>query len=778
MKLIFLFFLVFGLYNGKLRNLFEEEEIQKICSNCQSDFNETYLNEELINSTKDDDKINKYVIKLVESLKNDSNSSDLFYDYVFPRFIVPNIIYIIITFLIVITYIFIIIVSCLDHKRKCLSKFFFNKKYSNKLRYITIIFCIVIITMSSFILFYINKSRIYFNSSICALLRIYLDVRDGDQAHSTHWVGIKKLQEDLTGDKNLINRLITTVNLQENLTEEIKNNKYEKNTFDEEEKNNDYFSDSSVNSPNSLSNKVFPSYAKKRKDSLGKILLEYGLKLKHGLEVNEQISVLNRPIKDNPELISKEYLIINKKLDDILDTIQISAEEYLQYLIDYSKYINYIIFPILFSIFSLLILFSTSTIVLLLLNIFIKNITKKIKRIFNIFINIFWNIFSILLILDIISQIIFKIFEIFSIDGSGILQYATSEENFNSSDSIIFRGAGTIFLEMCFNDDKGDLLSKIISTMDKNSSKIEELDRIYLAEIILSQYYENMKQVELNETEEILNNLKNMYNDYSLISYYEDALLTVEKSCQYDLDELIKYTDYSNPLISYQSSILNNNHTYDVWASKYINCNKYKNYRYISDKSDRIEGNKYCLVIDEFNSDVAKNFYLNIKTTKSLLKTVDVIFNEYHQSLKLFEEDNKKLLNNEPSNFILRTNYYYDDLISIKEDILLGIDYSRQISVLLNKLLGNPSGIDFGVDLFTIMNCWFLKRDLKVFYIQMDKLNSYLIPLLTFNIFEMILVLICNIFIVIIKYKCKYNNDRDNNEKLEEINNDSMSKSS
>ena len=42
----------------------------------------------------------------------------------------------------------------------------------------------------------------------------------------------------------------------------------------------------------------------------------------------------------------------------------------------------------------------------------------------------------------------------------------------------------------------------------------------------------------------------------------------------------------------------------------------------------------------------------------------------------------------------------------------------------------------------------------------------------------MILVLICTIFILIIKYKCKYNNDRDNNEKLEEINNDSMSKSS
>ena len=323
---------------------------------------------------------------------------------------------------------------------------------------------------------------------------------------------------------------------------------------------------------------------------------------------------------------------------------------------------------------------------------------------------------------------------------------------------------------MCFRNDSGDLLSEILSTLEKNTSKIEELDRIYLAEIILGQYYENIKQIELNETEEILNNLKDMYNDYSLISYYEDALLTIEKSCQYDLDELNKYTDYSNPLISYQSTILNNNHTYDVWASKYINCNKYKNYKYISDKDERIDGNKYCLVINEFSSDIAKNFYLNIKTTKSLIKTVDVVFNEYHQSLKLFEEDNKKLLYSGPSNFIVRTNYYYDDLISIKENILIGIDYSRQIAVLLNKLLGNPSGVDFGVDLFTIMNCWFLKRDLKVFYIQMDKLKNSSFKLLIFNIPEMILALICTFFILIIKYKYKYNNISDINENLEEIN--------
>ena len=768
LKIIFLFFLSLRLCKNDIRNLFEEEEIQKICSKCQSDFNQTYLNEELINSTKDNDKINDYVIKLVESLKNDSaNSSDIYDEYVFPRFIVPNIIYIILTLLIIIFYLAIIIISCIDHKKKCLSKKCFNDKNHNIFSYITILLCIITIIISSLILFHINKSKIYFNSSICALLRIYLDVRDGDQAHSTSWVGIKQLQEDLVGDKSLVGRTMKTINLQEKVTEKLKNNKYEKNTFDEEEKNNNYFSESSVNSPNTLINKVFPSYSKNRKEFLGKITLEYTLKLKHGIEINEQISFTNKLIKNNPELISKDYLFVNQKLNDMLETIQISAEEYLQLLIDYTKYVNNIAFPILISIFSLLIFFSASISIFLFLHIFCNNILKKISK---IFMNIFWNVLFILLILVVISQIIFKIFQLFSIDGSGIMQYATSEENFKSSDSIIFRGAGTIFLEMCFKDNEGNLLANITSKMDRNQSRLNELNNIYLSEIVYGPYYEIIKQTELNETENILNDLKNMYNDYSLISYYENNLLSIETNCQYDLDELTKYTDYSNPLISYQKPGLNNSHTYDVWTSKSINCNNYKNYKYINNEKDRTDGNKYCLVIEEFNPDIAKNFYSNIQTINPLQKTVDVIFYEYHQSLTKFEEDNKKLLYNEPSNFIYRTNSYYNDLISVKEDILTGIDYSRQIAILLNDIMRDPFGIYFGIDFISIMNCRFLKRDLKVFYIQMEKLRQSSNTLLKFNIIEMIPVLICTIIILIIKYKNKYKNDGNNSGNIEEIN--------
>ena len=84
---------------------------------------------------------------------------------------------------------------------------------------------------------------------------------------------------------------------------------------------------------------------------------------------------------------------------------------------------------------------------------------------------------------------------------------------------------------------------------------IKELNKINSDEIIFSGYYYIIKKIELNETSNIKNNLLNMFNDYSLISYYEDILLTMEKKCQYDFDELNKYTDYSNPIISYQSDI-------------------------------------------------------------------------------------------------------------------------------------------------------------------------------------------------------------------------------
>ena len=53
-----------------------------------------------------------------------------------------------------------------------------------------------------------------------------------------------------------------------------------------------------------------------------------------------------------------------------------------------------------------------------------------------------------------------------------------------------------------------------------------------------------------------------------------------------------------------------------------------------------------------------------------------------------------------------------------------GIEYSQEIAKLINKLISHPSAIDIGIDLFSIMECWFLRRDVKVFYINMESLEN------------------------------------------------------
>ena len=257
---------------------------------------------------------------------------------------------------------------------------------------------------------------------------------------------------------------------------------------------------------------------------------------------------------------------------------------------------------------------------------------------------------------------------------------------------------------------KNNYLNIILKKMDQDSSKLAELKGIVLEEIILAKYYEIMEKVELNETQDIVDELESMNNDYSLITYYSTLISIIQIRCQDDFNELNRYTDYSNPLTSRQSTLIKTNHSYDVWTSRKENCADYKNYEYINNKKDRIEGNKYCMVLEEFEKDVAKNFYSGIKV--ALLEDVDVTFEKYYEGMKAFKEDNKKLLTENP-NFIELTKNYYNDLLKLKEKIMEGLGYSKKIVELINKILGSTSTVSFGVDIFGLSNCKFIKRDLN-----------------------------------------------------------------
>ena len=618
MKRIILILLLFSIFDCKL----DEVEMRKICSKCEAGFNDTYKDTELLNNTSEDDKINEYVIILVELLKTDFNSSDLVDQYVTPRVIYSNIFFFVLIGLLIIIWIVLIVLACCN---KRVFKFQYDEKSHLKhhlMAYITFLLflCVIVISSISFVI--IKKSEVYFNSSVCSLLRLYIDLRDGDQTKTSYWKGLKGLQIDLQKDESAVSELMKTIELHDGVMEELNNNKFLKNTFADDEKSNNYYADSKVTSPSSTSSKVYPSYSKNRLPELTKIQLEYGLKLDIGVNKNKEIQIQNNLIKKKTKLeesVSNEYKYINTELTDILDSLSITADDYVQYIIDYSEYVNYVAVPLLYSIFSLSIIFSVFGIIFTFLYIRDKKLTLKVKNIFANILHAIWNIILFLLLLTNVAQILFKIFEIFGEDGSGVVQYATSEENFKSSDSVIFTGAGLMFLEMCFKHDDGDFLTEMLSKMEKGSSDLNDLKGVLLEQILLANYDKLIEKVQLNETQNIINKLEKMYEDYSEISYYSSLISIIENKCQNDFDSLNLYTDYSNPLISKQSKDSSDKHTYDVWTSIKENCNNYKKYEYINNKASRIDGNKYCMVIDDFERSDAKSLYSGVKTSSLLI---------------------------------------------------------------------------------------------------------------------------------------------------------------
>lgn len=767
MKRIILILFLFSIFECKL----DEVEMRKICSKCEADFNDTYKNKELLNNTSEDDKINEYVILLVELLKTDFNSSDLVDQYVTPRVIYSNIIFFVLIGLLILIWIVLIVLACCN---KRVFKFQYDEKSHLKhhlMAYITFLLFLCVIVLSSISFTIIKKSEVYFNSSVCSLLRLYIDIRDGDQTKTTYWKGIKGLQIDLKGDDDAISELKKTIELHDGVMEELNNNKFLKKTFADDEKSNNYYADSKVTSPSSTTSKVYPSYSKNRLPDLTKIELEYDLKLNIGVDKNKQIQIQNSIIKKKPELVktvSNEYKYIYTELTDILDSVSITADDYVQYIIDYSEYVNYVAFPFLYSIFSLSIIFSFFGIIFTFFYIRDKKLTAKVKNIFANILHAIWNIILFLLLLTNVAQILFKIFEIFGEDGSGVVQYAASEENFKSSDSVIFTGAGLMFLEMCFKHDDGDLLTEMLNKMEKGSSDLSDLKGVLLEQILLANYYEIIEKVQLNETQDIINKLEKMYEDYSEISYYSSLISIIENKCQNDFDALNLYTDYSNPLLSKQSKDSSDKHTYDVWTSIKENCNNYKKYEYINNKASRVDGNKYCMVIDDFERSEAKSLYSDVKTSSLLIleKNVEDTFDKYYQALKQFKEDNQKLLGESP-NFIKMTKNYYEELLSVKEKILEGLGYSKKIINLINKILNGEttSTISAGLDIFSAMNCKFIKRDLKVFYIQMEKLRANSAPFIILSFFVIIFLLSSAVLVMLNIYKYKSQEDL----KIEEI---------
>ena len=154
MKRIILLLFLFSIFECRLDKI----EMRKICSKCEVGFNDTYRDKELLNNTSEDDKINEYVITLVELLKSDFNSSDIMDQYVTPRVVYSNILFFILIGLLIVIWIVLIVLACYSEK---VFKFKYDEKSHLKhhlMAYITVLLFLCVIVLSSISFVFIKKS--------------------------------------------------------------------------------------------------------------------------------------------------------------------------------------------------------------------------------------------------------------------------------------------------------------------------------------------------------------------------------------------------------------------------------------------------------------------------------------------------------------------------------------------------------------------------------------------------------------------------------------------
>ncbi len=79
--------------------------------------------------------------------------------------------------------------------------------------------------------------------------------------------------------------------------------------------------------------------------------------------------------------------------------------------------------------------------------------------------------------------------------------------------------------------------------------------------------------------------------------------------------------------------------------------------------------------------------------------------------------------------------------------------------------MSGSSNKEIVFDVLSVSNCYFLKRDLKVFYIEMEKLRANSAPFLINSIFVLIFLLSSSILVILNIYKYKGKEE----EKIEQL---------
>lgn len=533
-------------------------------------------------------------------------------------------------------------------------------------RIATILFLISIISCVLGMIYSIKFNQ-SINSTSCSIFRLYDHFISGDEcSEKPVWNGINEIN-------HLINQTEDQLNYIDNYTQTVINNSNDTNIPAFEFQNEP------------LSVNPYPEYERDNDSNDSNVYIaldEYKNKIEQdlffldkGFKLLKDLSDLADQIKKDKTKISESLYNSGNQLNDINNTFNTLSNDILDVIYDYQRKYNK--YSNLFYLGTFGLLFICSILILISLMLFTICECQCPRYIFHF--TYFFNMLFILIIL--IFGIIFGLISLIGKDSVGVMEEIISESNLNkTSDAVVLKGNGTKYLNVCFNSN-GNLSS--VLNLKLNNNGIDVLNQLYHYKSIVDDAIIVYQKYDFSSLNDVLD------DEYKF--YYEPQ--NDNKSIKDVLDTFRKYTDKKyNEKVKFSHFWVTNEKFCEVDS---IKINPYNHLE---------EDANYCFMFNSISACLQTYNDITFDNGKNLCD----IWLEYKNSINGFIENYLQILSELKSDYTSKLN---DSKVQIVNGLKDSLNMIEPIYDIYNGRLSDDND-----DIFSVLNCRFLKRDSRIFF--------------------------------------------------------------
>jgi len=701
-----------------LRNLDFSSDTDEICKKGSEDLQNYYvtgngteigIKEDPITSENNPE----YINALINLVSGEGDSMENLMDYI--MHIIPVLIFLAIAILFLPGWLVCCICCCADCCCCCCCKKTYCKLpfYIISCAFYALSICICIYGLSQS-----NSVFVGLADTECSLLKFIGEVLDGESREvKPKWEGINGIVGLFDKTKEKINDLTTTTTSQ---LESKKRNSLETKTKFEDSLH--LYSDN-IYASGTYKKELTLSDSTKSGDYALQIVNEFGLFTNTNPPTTTPNSFVERWYNEYKEVAKNSETEMETAYENFNDLVRIKdvaikgldqgtssindikssfdevKDQISGVLIDFSDLIDYygkLAFKIIFSVLMVIDAAIAAFITLLFFFSLPKCQNSCIKCLLKSLIHIFWNILALLTFFTLLFGFLFTFLGTVGKDLISVVEFLVSDKNLEKGEDAALLGSASKYLTKCINGD-GDLKE----VLDLNLESMDKIDYLKAASNTINGI--------ANQTNNLLDT-KIMYKEYKgrfdkIIQYKTDDIdIFLQK---YHSNELtLEFKEYL--------SILNQKVGDDEW--KVTPCPS--NNKHLCDESPNpSHTSPFCFEIQDCSNQKVSTWYTSPTTNEDSVKVIDAFI----ESIKTAKENSGTIDMNNPPN----TNSIKRALEILDNRYTAFLRSQTDSLSVFNKTINDLTGIfnEFTGDnnIYSILNCQFIGRNVKVILKYLDK---------------------------------------------------------